>query len=215
MCDDKVHIVFPASAWWIDARLSRAACKAGGKVRPRFFARRRIPAAAFELKEYLLDTFDCRTADKEHAAAALRDSEILAVQHCVADHRPALPKSFKDRGHIPSGVRAKQPWNIFEESPRWLERAGNLEDVREETGSGPGKPSPLTGDTEVLARESADEEINRFNPVARPLPHVSPAGSVWESTGKDSLTRFIALDLPSSFTTSSFKSNVEPSNPSK
>jgi hypothetical protein len=68
-----------------------ACCKAAGNVRPRLAARRRIPAAAFGESEYVGDICLCRTADKEHATAALGDSEILAVQHAPADSRPALP----------------------------------------------------------------------------------------------------------------------------
>ena len=91
-------------------------------MRPRFAARRKIPAAALGLKKYFLDTLLCRTADKEHSFASLGEVEITAVQHAVADHIPALPKSFKDRGHIPSGMRAKEPWDIFKEPPRRFNR---------------------------------------------------------------------------------------------
>lgn len=138
-------------------------------MRPRFAARRKIPAAARGLKEYLGDTVFCRTADKEHAAATLRDSEMLAVQHCVADHRPAFPKSFKDRGHIPSGVRAKQPWNILEESIGRLEGFGDAEDFGEEAGAFPSEASALPRNAEVLAGESADEQINGLSAPCGPL----------------------------------------------
>jgi len=200
----EVHIVFPASAWRADARSLRAASKTGGKVRPRFCARRKIPAAALGLKEYLLNTFDCRTADKEHAPTTLRDSEILAVQHCVADHRPAFPKSFKDRGHIPSAVRAKQPWNILEESIGRLERLGDSDDFIEEAGAFAGEASASSGNAEVLAGESADEEINRLKPVALPLPHVSCAGNVWPSSGEDSACVSVSFNLPDDFTANPF-----------
>lgn len=211
----QIHIVFPASPRWTDARLCRAASKAGGKVRPRFVARRRIPAAAFGLKEYLLDTCGCRTADKEHTTATLGDSKILAVQHAVADHRPALPKSFQDRGHVPSAARAKQPWDIFKEPPHRLDGVRDPDDFPEEAGAFPGESGPLAGNAEVLAGEAAAEEINRFMPVARPLPHVRPAGSVWESRGKDSLTERLSFDLIGDGESSAFQSKVKPSYTSK
>ena len=104
-------------------------------MRPRFAARRKIPAAALGLKKYFFDTSLCRTADKEHSLPSLGEVEITRVQHAVADHIPALPKSFKDRGHIPSGMRAKEPWDIFKEPPRRLADFRNPEDFAEETGS--------------------------------------------------------------------------------
>ena len=87
----QIHVVLCPSSRLVDARTVRAACKAGGNSRPRFSALRRIPRAAFGLKKYRSDTLLCRTADKEHAAAALGDSEMLAVQNPPADSRPAFP----------------------------------------------------------------------------------------------------------------------------
>jgi hypothetical protein len=82
---------FGAEAAVVPARVESAAWSAGGNSRPRFAARRRMPAAAFAESEYLGNTLGIRTADKEHATAPLGDSEMLAVQNAVADSRPALP----------------------------------------------------------------------------------------------------------------------------
>ena len=143
----------------------RAASKAGGNSRPRFSARRRIPRAAFGLKKYFADTRFCRTADKEHATAALGDSEIAAVQNPVADDRPALPKSREDGPHIGSPAAAKKPWNILEESPRRLDDLGDADDLPEEARAFALESGPLPSDGEVLAGEAAGEQI-------RPAPAV-------------------------------------------
>src|ERR1043166_2652518 len=111
----EVLIAPPAAPWWIHARpmlapaqrrgdhvvlpvgvvpamtARSAACRAVGKLRPRFSARRKIPAAAFGESESLGATRFCSTADKEDAIASLGDAKILAVQTPPADMRPALP----------------------------------------------------------------------------------------------------------------------------
>src|SRR5437867_2683841 len=100
------------------------------------------------------------TADKEHPAPSLGDSEISAVQNPPTDDRPAFPKSREDGGHIGSPLTAKEPWNILEESPCWLDDLGDADDFPEETGSFAGKSRPLSGEGEVLAGEASAEQIN-------------------------------------------------------
>ena len=212
---DDIHIVFTSPSWRVDARLTRAASKAGGNVRPRFVALLKIPAAAFMLKKYLFDTCLCRTADKEHATAALCDSPITAVQHAVADHRPALPKSLKDRGHISPPPSTKEPWDIFKEAPRRLDSFGDPDNFPEEAGALSTEAFSSSGNTEVLAGEASAEEINRFMPVARPLPHVRPAGNVWPSSGEDPLAKRLSFDLIGDGKSGAFKPKVKPSNPGK
>jgi hypothetical protein len=65
------------------ARCSKAFTSRGGNVLPRFAARRRIPVAAFWLKQNFNNSSrqGSRTCDNEHAAAALWDSEVLSVKH--------------------------------------------------------------------------------------------------------------------------------------
>jgi hypothetical protein len=62
----------------------------GGSSRSRFFDRRRIPCAARGLKKNLGGTWLSKTSDKEQTAAALGDSEKLAVKHTPANPIPAL-----------------------------------------------------------------------------------------------------------------------------
>ena len=119
-----------------------------------------MPAAAFGLKKNLADTRFCRTADKEHAAASLGDSEPLAVQNPVSDDRPAFPKSREDGPHIGSPATAKKPWNILEEPPRRARDLGDADDFPEQAGACAVEPCSLPGDGEILAGEAADEQIS-------------------------------------------------------
>lgn len=75
--------VLPAS----DADSERASCtsavrRTSGNSRPRFSARRKIPAAALGLKKNLSGTASNSTSAKdEHTSPPLGHSEVSAVQH--------------------------------------------------------------------------------------------------------------------------------------
>ena len=93
----------------------------GGNVLPRFAARRRIPLAAFWLKQNFNNSSrqGSRTCDNEHAAAALWDSEVLSVKHApnCDSIRPdtdsgVAPSSLRNNGSV-SGESTKDSGEVF------------------------------------------------------------------------------------------------------
>lgn len=54
----------------------------------------------------------------------------------------------------------KEPWNILDAPVGGLELAGDANEFVEEGGAGAAESKALAGDGEVLARESADEQMN-------------------------------------------------------
>ena len=77
----------------------------GGNSRPRFSARRRIPAHAFGLKKNLGGTSVSKMSDNEHSTASLGDSEVASVQHSVGPPIPEIAQRPEDVSHVPSSVR--------------------------------------------------------------------------------------------------------------
>jgi hypothetical protein len=61
----------------------------------------------------------------------------------------------------------KEPWNILDAPVGGLELGGEANEFMEEGGTGAAESDALAGDTEVLARESTDEQING---AESPLP---------------------------------------------
>jgi len=57
-------------------------------------------------------------------------------------------------------LTAKEPWNIFEESPCRADDLGDANDFPEEATALSAESCPLPGDGEVLAGEAAAEQIN-------------------------------------------------------
>lgn len=81
-----------------DTAIFSACCNWSGSVLPRFSARRRIPAAAFGESEYFCGTVS-KMADKEDAAAALRNSEVPARPRPGRRHHTRVQKA--PRGWYP------------------------------------------------------------------------------------------------------------------
>jgi hypothetical protein len=80
--DNNVLVVLLPSSGCADARARSASAKACGSSRPRFSARRKIPAAALGLKKNLSGTVSSSTsASDEDASPPLGHSEVSAVQH--------------------------------------------------------------------------------------------------------------------------------------
>jgi hypothetical protein len=77
------------------------------------------------------------------------------------------------------------------------------------------RASSLPGETERLAGEPAAHEVNRLNRVPIDLLDIAISGDVGPVLGEHSLTPGVVFNLPSHGHACSFKSKIEPSNPSK
>jgi hypothetical protein len=139
-------------------------CKAwsnnGGKAFPRFSARRRIPAQAFELKKYLGGTVDLsKISDNEHTPSSLRDcpwktvcSDPLSVQHPVGVLIPQLPQRPEEGSKVPSFVTAEETGYIFVDNPSRPETVNDRKVCKHEVPSWILKSFSEACDRESLAR---------------------------------------------------------------
>jgi hypothetical protein len=174
---DDVLIVFLPSSWCADARAVRASAKACGDSRPRFSARRKIPAAALGLKKNRSGTVSSSTsANDEDASPPLGHSEVSAVQHSPGEVvKPEVAQRREYDGEVSSRsvLRAgKESGNVLKEDPSaWANKlicdAGEFE---EESGSLAGETGAASGNTEVLAGEASAEEVDHRNVCCSPPP---------------------------------------------
>jgi hypothetical protein len=82
---------------------SNAAFSAGGNALPLRSALLRIPAHAVGLKKNLCgSTPVSKTRDNEDSTAALRDSEVLSVQHSVSEPIPEFDQRPEEGTKVPS-----------------------------------------------------------------------------------------------------------------
>jgi hypothetical protein len=112
VCHD-VYIVF-LSAAGVSALAAAfsASCKCGGNTRPRFSARRKIPAQALALKKYCGGTAPVsKTSDNEHTVPSLRDgapvavhSHVLSVKNAVGEPIPEEAQEPEEGAKVPSLV---------------------------------------------------------------------------------------------------------------
>jgi hypothetical protein len=141
-----------------------ASANAIGNSRPRFSARRKIPAAALGLKKNRSGTLSSSTsANDEDASPPLGHSEVTAVQHSPGEVvKPDVPQRADHDGEISSVGGTEQAGDVLNDDPssrsnKLIGAAGELE---EQPGSFPGESGSSSGDGEVLAGESSAEKIN-------------------------------------------------------
>lgn len=87
----EVGVVFSASSWQVPATARRAASKAGGKIRPRRAARRRIPRQARGESQYFRAASGSNTSRSEQAenpASLLGQSEVSSINSCPCSSVP-------------------------------------------------------------------------------------------------------------------------------
>ena len=126
-----------------------------------------MPAAAFADSEYLAGTF-CggsrisvsEGSDDEHSPAALRHSEETAVESPPRHAIPEVGQRSKHDSEVPTAVRGEESGYVLNEYPAGSKSVDDSGELEEQAGSSSGESCSFPGDAEVLAGESAAEEID-------------------------------------------------------
>jgi hypothetical protein len=139
----------------------------GGIARPRFAARRRIPAHAFGLKKNLGGTGRVsKTSDNEHTTASLGHSEVLSVKHAVGEPIPELAQRPEDGAHVPSVSRRQEARDVFDDNPPRSEFVSESHEFVKESATLARETGAAPGDAEVLTRETSRKNVNWCNGVS-------------------------------------------------
>lgn len=113
-------------------------------------------------------------SDNEQTAAALGHSEILKVQHSPGDTTPP-PSHFPEHGaQIPAAVTRQGSADVFPD-PDSRERSHLVTDpqaLKKETAALPFKPGPGSGDGQILAGRSPQNNVNWREITAFYLPGI-------------------------------------------
>ena len=195
-CDD-VEVIFDAPTW---ARLSRAACKWDGNVRPRFAARRKIPAAARGLKKNLCGTWLSKTTDNEHSLASLGHVEISAVEHTPRYPIPALDHENAEHFcKVSSFVATEKSGNILENKPSGSKFLQDSRKVIKESSAFASETFALPGDGDVLARDAGRDAIDELEIPGADAPDVAEPFDFRPVAREDLATELFFFDLPNNF----------------
>ena len=215
------------------ARADSAACNRSGNVRPRFAARRKIPAAAFGLKKNRCGAAGSRTADNEHSTAALGHSEISRVKHApcgaalwsgadarvspafLRDFRPEAGEFPEDDGEIFAGASfwgGQKARNVFGAKPIGSEFISDTHEFMEESAPRSSQATTLSRHTEILAGESTSKNVNWREVALAAGGDVSKADGFGESSLEDGLTERLDFDLPDRFESRPLEAKIESSN---
>jgi hypothetical protein len=145
---------------WVIATASKARCNAEGKILPRFFARRNIPEQAFAVKKYRCGTSPIRMSDNEHAAAALRDSEVASVQNTVGEPKPAFPHGPEEGSESAPPIGGKHTGDILPNEPARSNCLKNSYIFESELSSIASKAGAKSRHRKILARGAPDKNVN-------------------------------------------------------
>jgi hypothetical protein len=147
----------------VRATAAKAAESGRGSCRPRVSARRKIPAAALRLKEYLGGTSASSTSAKEvNAPPPLGHAEVAAVQDSPGEVvNPDVGQRRENEGEIAAAVRGKQSGYVLKEHPAPSgEKSGSdAGELKEEPRTLPVESRTSSSDGDILAGEAADEQI--------------------------------------------------------
>jgi hypothetical protein len=152
-----VYPVSPASAS-LESRDS-ADSRASGSARPRFAARRKIPAAALGLKQYLDRCGPVsKTSGKEDAAAPLGDSEPLSIQNSPRHAIPEVIQAGEDRAEVAAAVDRKEPRHILAKEPAGACLSQEPHDVPPQARPWVSQAAATPGNRVALARPPGSEK---------------------------------------------------------
>jgi hypothetical protein len=147
---------------------------ASGSSRPRFSARRKIPAAALGLKKNLSGTRSSSTsANDVNAPPPLGHSEVTAVQHSPGEVvKPDVGQRTENNCEISSTVGTEQAGDVLNDNPacRSNKVVGNAGELEEESRSLSLEACAASGDGEVLAGESSAEKVDGMNMSSGLIP---------------------------------------------
>lgn len=160
----RVGCVYSRASWPCAASSVSARLKGPGRSRPRFSARRRMPAAAFGLKKNLGGTSRVsKTADNEHTAASLGHAEVLSVEHPPGVPIPEFSQRPKDGSEVSPAVTRQKARDVLEENPTGSALSSEASELEEQSAPSSSQASTLSSHAEVLAGEPSSEKVNCSN----------------------------------------------------
>lgn len=120
------------------------------------------------LKKYFSGTSEVGTStDDKDTLSVLRDTEVLGVENLPLERIPCLGHLIEYCGKVPSSVAAKYTSDILPDESSGMFFFECADVLVDKATSSPNESCALSGDTEILARASSDEQIKvgYFTPV--------------------------------------------------
>lgn len=140
-----------------------------------------MPLAAFALKENLAGAVGFKTADNEHAAASLGDSEVASVQSSPRNAIPELLHFAEKPSEVSPFVGTEEPRDVFQQEPPRSASLSKVEEGEGEAAPLAGEPCALSCEAEVLAGEPSAPDVCFWDVIRFNLRDASQIWSVWES----------------------------------
>lgn len=153
------------------------------------------------------------TSDNEDSTASLGDSEVLSVQHSVADAIPTVNQRPEDGTQVPSLSRRQESVDVLEDEPPRLDLVEESAELPEEPTPRSSKACSRAGQGDVLAGESSNEDIRASKIGSLHLSHVAVDRDPWELLPEELLALRVPLDESGGMGTCPPEGKLEPSDP--
>ncbi len=141
-----------------------ACAKGGGKVFPRFSARRRMPRQAVLVKKYRCGTSPAsKTSDNEDATPSLGYSKMLSVKYSVGDPIPAVDQHPEEGSKRPSSVDRQNSGDVLPHHPYGPESISKSSKLDGEVATRVIQSCSLPCNGERLARCSSGQKVDCSN----------------------------------------------------
>lgn len=154
-------------------------------------------------------------ADKEDTTATLGDSEVLSVQYPPADAIPEFDQRLEDDGKVPPTGAVEQTRDVLKQQPAGTEASSEAYDLEEQPAPRASEASTLTSMGQVLAGESATEQIDGSKLGWIESTNISKVHGFGESGGEHPTRGGVDLRLPDNDCPGPPRRQVEAANPSE
>jgi hypothetical protein len=134
-----------------------------------------------------------QSPDDPDAVASVRGADVSSTHH----ERPAGVARRLQVAEDDICAATAQSRHVLDEHPAWAELADNAGELPPESAAVSGVDArAFAGDRDVLAGESAGDEVNGLEGAGACESHVPAAGDVGPVSGDDVFTVGLPLDLP-------------------
>ena len=132
-------------------------------------------------------------SDKVDATAALGHSETAGIKHSPCEVIPAGIQRPDECPEVPSPRNGKHAGHVFPDNPPGTVCGDNMDETQGQSAAIAGQSGAFSGDAEILAGCSADNEINHSTAISVDVRHVPKVRDVGKAPLKQRTGKGINL----------------------
>jgi hypothetical protein len=139
-----------------------------------------MPRQAVALKKYRRGTSPVsKISDNEDPTPSLGYSKVLSVKNSVGDPIPAFPQESEKHSKRPPSITRQHAGDVLPYQPSTPQPASKSSELNRELATLSIHSRSETGDTEILARCSSDQNVDCSKFITSDLREISYIRNIW------------------------------------